>query len=132
MVFAPLQLWQMAGTMMLLLLLLPGAEQGARKSTGGSSLLGWIRELPANWRRYSPQVNKFSPIAGVAHVDDNFFLFNSTGKLVHAELDERALDALQNFPVDGAQTVLQQFLESNLEHVSNKSAFLCGIMKTYR
>lgn len=34
--------------------------------------------------------------------------------------------------MDGAQSVLQQFLESNLEHVSNKSAFLCGIMKTYR
>jgi len=54
------------------------------------------------------------------------------GKLVHSELDDRALDALKEFPVDGAQSVLQQFLESNLEHVSNKSAFLCGIMKTYR
>lgn len=56
----------------------------------------------------------------------------SSGKLVHSELDDRALDALKEFPVDGAQSVLQQFLESNLEHVSNKSAFLCGIMKTYR
>jgi len=55
-----------------------------------------------------------------------------TGKLVHSELDDRALDALKEFPADGAQSVLQQFLESNLEHVSNKSAFLCGIMKTYR
>jgi hypothetical protein len=27
---------------------------------------------------------------------------------------------------------LSQFLESNLEHVSNKSAYLCGVMKTYR
>ena len=44
----------------------------------------------------------------------------------------RALDALKDFPVEGAQSVLQQFLESNLEHVSNKSAFLCGIMKIYR
>ncbi|VEN50748.1 unnamed protein product [Callosobruchus maculatus] len=42
-----------------------------------------------------------------------------TGKLAHADLDERALDALK-------------FLESNLEHVSNKSAYLCGVMKTYR
>lgn len=48
------------------------------------------------------------------------------------ELDERALDALKEFPVDGALNVLSQFLESNLEHVSNKSAFLCGVMKTYR
>ena len=55
-----------------------------------------------------------------------------SGKLVHSELDDRALDALKEFPVDGALAVLQQFLESNLEHVSNKSAFLCGIMKTYR
>lgn len=32
----------------------------------------------------------------------------------------------------GALTVLKQFLDSNLEHVSNKSAYLCGVMKTYR
>ncbi|XP_062699363.1 heterogeneous nuclear ribonucleoprotein Q isoform X10 [Aedes albopictus] len=55
-----------------------------------------------------------------------------TGKLAHTELDERALDALKEFPVDGALNVLSQFLESNLEHVSNKSAYLCGVMKTYR
>ncbi|XP_072386267.1 heterogeneous nuclear ribonucleoprotein Q-like isoform X4 [Diabrotica undecimpunctata] len=55
-----------------------------------------------------------------------------TGKLVHVDLDERALDALKEFPVDGALNVLGQFLDSNLEHVSNKSAYLCGVMKTYR
>ncbi|XP_066598368.1 heterogeneous nuclear ribonucleoprotein R isoform X1 [Prorops nasuta] len=55
-----------------------------------------------------------------------------TGKLAHVDLDERALDALKEFPVDGALIVLTQFLESNLEHVSNKSAYLCGVMKTYR
>ncbi|XP_042236500.1 heterogeneous nuclear ribonucleoprotein Q-like isoform X6 [Homarus americanus] len=54
------------------------------------------------------------------------------GKLRHEDLDERALDALKEFPVEGAVTVLKQFLESNLEHVSNKSAYLCGVMKTYR
>lgn len=54
------------------------------------------------------------------------------GKLAHADLDERALDALKEFPVEGAVNVLSQFLESNLEHVSNKSAYLCGVMKTYR
>ena len=48
------------------------------------------------------------------------------------DLDERALDALKEFPVEGAVTVLKQFLDSNLEHVSNKSAYLCGVMKTYR
>merc|ERR1719259_155547 len=55
-----------------------------------------------------------------------------TEKLSHADLDERALDALKEFPVEGALAVLSQFLESNLEHVSNKSAYLCGVMKTYR
>lgn len=55
-----------------------------------------------------------------------------TGKLAHVDLDERALDALKEFPVDGALSVLGQFLDSNLEHVSNKSAYLCGVMKTYR
>ncbi|XP_069700608.1 heterogeneous nuclear ribonucleoprotein Q isoform X5 [Periplaneta americana] len=55
-----------------------------------------------------------------------------TGKLAHADLDERALDALKEFPVEGALNVLTQFLDSNLEHVSNKSAYLCGVMKTYR
>lgn len=48
------------------------------------------------------------------------------------DLDDRALDALKEFPVEGALNVLTQFLESNLEHVSNKSAYLCGVMKTYR
>lgn len=55
-----------------------------------------------------------------------------TGKLSHVDLDDRALDALKEFPTDGALAVLAQFLESNLEHVSNKSAYLCGVMKTYR
>jgi len=54
------------------------------------------------------------------------------GKLKHEDLDERALDALKEFPVEGAVSVLKQFLDSNLEHVSNKSAYLCGVMKTYR
>lgn len=54
------------------------------------------------------------------------------GKLTFSELDERALEALKEFPVDGALTVLKEFMDSSLEHVSNKSAYLCGIMKTYR
>lgn len=56
----------------------------------------------------------------------------TTGKLQHSELDERALDALKEFnPADAIQ-VLKQFTESSLEHVTNKSAFLCGQMKTFR
>jgi hypothetical protein len=63
-----------------------------------------------------------------SRLDDIF----KTGKLNHSDLDDRALDALKEFPCDGALAVLSQFLESNLEHVSNKSAYLCGVMKTYR
>lgn len=55
-----------------------------------------------------------------------------SGKLCQSDLDSRALDALKEFPIDGALAVLTQFTESNLEHVSNKSAYLCGVMKTYR
>jgi len=55
-----------------------------------------------------------------------------TGKLSHSELDERALDALKEFNPNDAVEVLKQFLESSLEHVTNKSAFLCGQMKTFR
>ncbi|XP_064473329.1 heterogeneous nuclear ribonucleoprotein R-like isoform X3 [Ornithodoros turicata] len=55
-----------------------------------------------------------------------------TGKLSYVDLDERALDALKEFPPEGALAVLKQFLDSSLEHVSNKSAYLCGVMKTYR
>jgi len=55
-----------------------------------------------------------------------------SGLLSHSDLDERALDALKEFPADGGVAVLKQFSESNLEHVGNKSAYLCGVMKTYR
>lgn len=34
--------------------------------------------------------------------------------------------------MEAALGVLSQFLDSNLLHVSNKSAYLCGVMKTYR
>lgn len=56
----------------------------------------------------------------------------ASGLLAHSDLDERALDALKEFPADGGVAVLKEFSGSNLEHVSNKSAFLCGVMKTYR
>ncbi|KAL4233453.1 hypothetical protein ACF0H5_008134 [Mactra antiquata] len=56
----------------------------------------------------------------------------TTGKLSHSELDERALDALKEFNPDDAVKVLEQFTEASLEHVTNKSAFLCGQMKTFR
>ena len=55
-----------------------------------------------------------------------------TDILSHSDLDARALDALKEFHSEGGVAVLKEFRESNLEHVSNKSAYLCGVMKTYR
>lgn len=54
------------------------------------------------------------------------------GMLADGDLDERAIDAIKEFSVENALAVLNEFKNSNLEHVSNKSAFLCGVMKTYR
>uniref|UniRef100_A0A8D2ZKL1 RRM domain-containing protein n=1 Tax=Scophthalmus maximus TaxID=52904 RepID=A0A8D2ZKL1_SCOMX len=65
----------------------------------------------------------------VAESLDNIF---QTGLVAYVDLDERAIDALREFNEEGALTVLQQFRESDLSHVQNKSAFLCGVMKTYR
>ncbi|VDI37998.1 heterogeneous nuclear ribonucleoprotein R [Mytilus galloprovincialis] len=67
-----------------------------------------------------------------ARVAEELCTVYKTEKLTHAELDERALDALKEFNADDAIAVLKQFLESPLEHVTNKSAYLCGMMKTYR
>jgi len=55
-----------------------------------------------------------------------------TGKLSHLDLDERALDALKEYNPTDAVQVLKGYTEQNLEHVTNKSAFLCGQMKAYK
>ncbi|XP_034017339.1 heterogeneous nuclear ribonucleoprotein R-like isoform X1 [Thalassophryne amazonica] len=65
----------------------------------------------------------------VAESLDNIF---QTGLVAYVDLDERAIDALREFNEEAALTVLQQFKESDLSHVQNKSAFLCGVMKTFR
>ena len=54
------------------------------------------------------------------------------GLLMEGELDSRAIDAIRELSVQEAFAVLNEFRTSNLEHVGNKSAFLCGLMKTYR
>ncbi|KAF7704574.1 synaptotagmin binding, cytoplasmic RNA interacting protein, like isoform X4 [Silurus meridionalis] len=54
------------------------------------------------------------------------------GLVSHSDLDDRAIEALKEFNEEGALQVLLQFKESDLSHVQNKSAFLCGVMKTYR
>ena len=56
----------------------------------------------------------------------------ASGALSPEELDDRALDALREFNEEGALQVLDQFAYSDLSHVQNKSAFLCGVMKTFR
>lgn len=48
------------------------------------------------------------------------------------ELDDRAVDGLKEFSEEDAIQVIEQFAKSDLSHVQNKSAFLCGVMKTYR
>lgn len=65
----------------------------------------------------------------VADELDNIY---KSGILSHSDLDSRALDALKEFHADGGIAILKEFKDSNLEHVSNKSAYLCGVMKTYR
>ncbi|XP_033113280.1 heterogeneous nuclear ribonucleoprotein R-like isoform X2 [Anneissia japonica] len=65
----------------------------------------------------------------VAEEMDKFF---SNGMLQDEELDERALDALRELNETDAVGVLKQFSDSDLTHVNNKSAFLCGVIKTYR
>lgn len=99
---------------------------------------GLDRRVSTNTEISSPSsfihifIAHISPCVVVHQVAGKLDDIYKTGKLAHVELDERALDALKEFPVDGALNVLSQFLESNLEHVSNKSAYLCGVMKTYR
>lgn len=57
---------------------------------------------------------------------------HQSGMLTEGDLDERAMDAMKEFPADRALDVLSEFKQSNLEHVTNKSAFLCSIMKVNR
>jgi heterogeneous nuclear ribonucleoprotein R len=67
-----------------------------------------------------------------SRVAEELDCFHQTGLLAEGDLDERARDAIKEFSVENALAVLNEFKKSNLEHVTNKSAFLCGVMKTYR
>ena len=56
-----------------------------------------------------------------------------TNKLTIKDLDERAIDALKEYgSIDAVIAILDEFEAASLEHVTNKSAFLCGLMKTHR
>jgi RNA recognition motif-containing protein len=54
------------------------------------------------------------------------------GTLNAEDLDDRAVEAIKEFSSSDALKILEQFLKSDLTHVNNKSAFLCGAMKTFR
>jgi len=54
------------------------------------------------------------------------------GILGSGDLDSRAIDAIRGLSVADALAVLAELRQTNLEHVSNKSAYLCGLIKTYR
>ncbi|XP_041462801.1 LOW QUALITY PROTEIN: heterogeneous nuclear ribonucleoprotein R-like [Lytechinus variegatus] len=47
-------------------------------------------------------------------------------------LDDRAFEALKELDETSRLGVLKQFGESDLSHVTNTSAFLCGVIRTYR
>jgi len=80
----------------------------------------------------SDQYKKLLDLGLVEQVAAKLDIIYAEGLVKHEELDERAFDALKEFDCEGACSVLQQFKDSNLSHVHNKSAFLCGVMKTYR
>ena len=55
-----------------------------------------------------------------------------TGVLASGELDARAMDAIKELPSKELTAIFEELKTSNLEHVSNKSAFVCGLIKTTR
>lgn len=54
------------------------------------------------------------------------------GFLNHDELDQRALGALKDLDYDSAMAVINEMRGSNLQSVTNKSAYMCGLMKACR
>ncbi len=80
----------------------------------------------------SPQLSSLTAMGIEASVAAKLATLFTKGKLSIDDLDSRAIDALKQFKSEGAVEVLNQFDDSNLEHVSNKSAFLCGLMRTWR
>ena len=54
------------------------------------------------------------------------------GKLSREDLDERAISALKQLSEEDSLVILNKLLENDLLYVSNKSAYLCSIMRTTR
>ncbi|ESO02729.1 hypothetical protein HELRODRAFT_184310 [Helobdella robusta] len=59
--------------------------------------------------------------------------FQKTGLFSDTDPDERACEALKELGATEALSVLSELKQSpNIEHVSNKSALLCSLIKAYR
>ena len=54
------------------------------------------------------------------------------GKLSQSDLDDRALEALKEYNPNDAILVLKEVANNNMDHVTNKSAYLCGQMKAFK
>ena len=79
---------------------------------------------------YSQQLERQGLQSPIANRLSQLF---SSGKLSPTDLDDRAIDALKEYgSMDAVLLILDEFENANLEHVNNKSAFLCGLMKTHR
>ena len=65
-------------------------------------------------------------------ININIFIVFTEGLLEDDKLDDRALEALKELGDDSSLAVLKKFSSSNLTHVNNKSAFICGVIKTFR
>ena len=55
-----------------------------------------------------------------------------TGMMRRDEIDQRALDGLRGLSAEAGLSVLAELKSSSLQSVSNKSAYMCGIMKSLR
>ena len=54
------------------------------------------------------------------------------GLITYDDLDERAKLALKEFPAKDAIRLLGFLQKTTLDHVVNKSAYLCGQMRLFR
>lgn len=54
------------------------------------------------------------------------------GMMRRDEVDQRALDGLRGLSPEAGSAVLAELKGSSLQSVSNKSAYMCGIMKSHR
>ncbi|XP_076444789.1 heterogeneous nuclear ribonucleoprotein Q-like isoform X2 [Babylonia areolata] len=99
-----------------------GIDQPSQEKQGDSSLEGENLE----------NFNKLTEYGISKTVAKELIKIYGTGKLSHSDLDERALDALKEYNPNDAILVLKEFCTKNLEHVTNKSAYLCGQMKSFK